>query len=135
MVKPKNNKPHTAKFMKNFYKLNRKQKQVLIATMGLIVVVYYLNRHHFRPYIYNTCDNDMVIFFFGIFPNIIGIINIFLFSRYFFDYSVLKSILYSIVLAIAFEYLHYIQGATFDWNDIIASAITLVFCYVFSKEH
>lgn len=121
--------------MKNFYKLTRKQKQALIAIMGLIVVVYYVNRHHFRPYIYNNCDNDMVLFFFGIFPNIIGSINIFIFSRYFFDYSVLKSIIYGVVLAISYEYLHYVQGAIFDWYDIIASVITLVICGAFSKEY
>lgn len=70
----------------------------------------------------------------NVFPNFLGVFIFYPVSKYMLGYSLIKSVGYILILAIAVETLQVFDyGTVFDYWDILASVMALLVIFVFEK--
>jgi len=93
----------------------------------LLTVVYALNRHYIRPYINANVDSSSIQFLFGILPNFLGAIIMFIFFRYIVLKSVKGTFLCINIYIVCHELLNFLtDNINFDFYDILATVTATV---------
>ncbi len=95
-----------------------------------LIILYIINRHYIRPYIFDNNNNEIVIFMFGIFPNFLGTIIFCLFTRHILKFKISHIAKYIIIYSIFHESINYfLDNIKFDYFDILSTiTAVLIFC-------
>ncbi len=112
-----------------FNQLSQRKKVIIIGSVVLITIFYAINRHYLRPYVFSKTDNEVIRFIFNVLPNFIGIFPMYLATKYFLNYSLVKNLLYVVSLATIYEYI----SGPFDIYDVLTSVVAAIIIYIYEK--
>jgi hypothetical protein len=103
------------------------KKKIIYLLLLSLTTVYFLNRHLIRPYVYKNIENNDIKFIFGIIPNFLGAIILFIFFRYILQNSVKYVFFFINIYAICHEIInHLCDKIQFDPFDISATLLATI---------
>lgn len=114
-----------------FFKKRIEYKILISAILLLLTLLYILNRHIIRPFVYANYKDTTVVFIFGALPNLIGAVIFYIFLRRVVFFGKIYASFYVIIYSFFHESLNYfIDDIKFDLYDVLTTIITIIVLFI-----